>query len=514
MQKLVSVNPADLSVSGEIDVTDPEEIPKIIEEIRIKQEQWSRTSVKERLDLLKNLRMLFTEATERIARTVHDDTGKPRVECYSTEILSCMGMIKFCESTLKNFRFKVPVNQGPMNLMCKVLGRKSYIDYRPLGVVGVISSYNFPLAIPFTEAVMAVSAGNGVILKTSSDTPLTGTLIQQVFEEAGFPKGLVRSVAGPGTGSAITSARVDKIVFTGGTETGRDVMSSASENLTPVILELGGKDAMIVCDDADIDRTVEGATWCSFVNSGQVCVSVKRIYVQEKIYDTFIDKFLSSVKSLKQGNGWDDPDISVGPMINEKELNRMISICEEIESQGGRFLTGGKRNDRLSGYYFEPTIVVDLDNSAPIVKKEIFGPIVCIFKFKTDDEAVELANSTDFALGGSVWTRNIKRGENIARRMYPGTVDVNNAVYTFGLPATPWGGRWGSGLGVTHGEEGFRQMMYGHHVHIDKGKRGNDIWWMPYDKESSSLLKDLSRSFFGDGKNMISTGLRFIKYKK
>ena len=514
MAKLQSVNPATLEISGEVETTDPKMIPDIITECRDAQSLWIGTPKKDRVSAMSRLLDIIVERADDIAGTIHADTGKPRSECYSTEVLTAIGMTKYARSLLKGFRFKEKVKQGPMSLMCAFMGRRSYIEYQPYGVVAVISSYNFPIAIPFTEIIMAVAAGNAVLLKPSSDTPLCGEIIQELFEQAGFPKGLVRCVSGPGLGSAITSSDVDKIAFTGGTDTGIEVMKSAADRLVPVILELGGKDAMIVMDDADMARATTGATWASFVNSGQVCVSIKRIYVQRNVYDRFLETYVSKVKALKQGDGWSDPDVSVGPMVNGRELERMCQICKDIESQGGRFVLGGKVNDSLGGYFFEPTIVTDLAYDAPIVSQEIFGPIVCVFPFDTEEDAIRLANDNPFALGGSVWTSDIKKGERIASKLRSGTVDVNNAVYTYGLPATPWGGRGMSGIGTTHALEGFRQMMCPHHVHIDKGGSKRDPWWMPYNEDDTELIKDLGGAFFAGKGGMISCARRFLKTRR
>lgn len=497
-----------------MDTTDPSELPGIISECRTAQGIWNSSSKKERIRCMDRLIDILVDRSDLIAETIHRDTGKPRSECYSTEILTAIGMARFSKDLLKGFAFVERVDQGPMSLMCRFMGRESYIEYCPYGVIAVISSYNFPIAIPFTETVMAVAAGNGVIVKPSSDTPLCGELIQGLFDDSGFPKGLVRAISGTGLGSAIASSCVDKIAFTGGTDTGMEVMRAAADRLIPVILELGGKDAMIVLDDADVPRAIDGAVWASFVNSGQVCVSIKRIYVQRKVYDEFLTGYLSKVGGLKQGNGWDDPDVSVGPMINGKELQRMIQICDSIREQGGRTVLGGKVNDSLDGYFFEPTVVVDLPVDAPVVSEEIFGPIVCVFPFDTEEEAISLANDNPFALGGSVWTSDLRRGRRIASRLRSGTIDVNNAVYTYGLPATPWGGRGMSGIGTTHALEGFRQMMCPHHVHIDKGRSRRDPWWMPYSSEDTELLKDIGGAFFAGRGGMLGCVRRFLKSRK
>ncbi len=514
MTRLVSVNPADLTETEGPEATVPGDVPGIVESIRNVQSRWCTVPPGERIKMVRNLRMLLSDRADEIALTIHRDTGKPRCECYSTEILSCTAMAKYCESLLGRFRFTERVDQGPMSLMCSMLGRRSYIEHVPYGVIAIISSYNFPLAIPFTEALMAVSAGNGVIIKPSSDTPLTGALMERLFAEAGFPEGLVRVVNGRGVGSAITSAGADKIVFTGGTDTGSNVMSAASSTVTPVILELGGKDAFVVLNDADLERATDCALWSSFVNSGQVCVSTKRIYLQEGIADRFREMFVAKVEGLRQGNGWDDEEVSVGPMINETELHRMEELCDMIVKEGGRFLTGGRRNDALQGYYFRPTVVDGLPKDSGITDVEMFGPIVSLYTFRDDEEAVALANGCCFALGGSVWSNDIARARRLASRMHAGTVDVNNSTYTFGLPATPWGGRHLSGIGTTHAEEGFRQMMHPHHVHVDTCRFKRDAWWMPYRKGSSDAMKGLNEAFFGRGKGKVSAIRSFLRMTK
>jgi|LSQX01.2.fsa_nt_gb acyl-CoA reductase-like NAD-dependent aldehyde dehydrogenase len=514
MTVLTSVNPATLKESGSVETTDPADIPRIIGRSRAAQERWARVPPKERAALLKKLRMLMTREADRVAETVHKDTGKPRAECYNTELLTSVVSAAYHEGLVRKFRFREKVDQGPMSLMMGVMRRKSYVEYLPLGVVAVISPFNFPLAIPFTQTAAAVAAGNSVILKPSSETPLTGQLISDLFTEAGFPEDLVIVIHGPGTSRELAaSPGIDRIVFTGSTETGRDVMRSAAKNLTPVTLELGGKDAMIVFDDADLERAADCAVWASFVNSGQVCVGVRRIYVQEGSFDRFLALMKDKTSELRQGNGWDDTGVSVGPMINGEAVSKMESVCAGMISEGGTIITGGKRNPDLEGMFFEPTIVVGVPEDAGSVKEEIFGPVVSLFPFSDEEEAVRLADCTDFALAGSVWTSDLEKGRRVASDLRSGTIVVNNAIYTYGLPATPWGGSGESGFGITHSEEGFRQMMRMHHVHVDKGS-GKDAWWMPYSEEGTKLQKNIVTSFFGDGKGRIGTIRGFLSSRK
>ena len=514
MKVLRSVNPATLEESGSVETTDPSDVPLVIKRSRAAQEKWASVPPRERAVLLRDLRLRMTREADRVAETVHKDTGKPKAECYNTELLTSAVSAAYHESLVKKFKFRENVNQGPMGLMMKAMKRRSYVEYLPLGVVAVIAPFNFPLAIPFTQTVAAVAAGNSVILKPSSETPLTGQLISDMFRESGFPEDLVIAIHGPGTSRALAaSPGVNRIVFTGSTETGRDVMRSAAANLTPVTLELGGKDAMIVFDDADLERAADCAVWASFVNSGQVCVGVRRIYIQEGSFERFLALMKDKASKIRQGNGWEDAGISVGPMINEEAAAKMESICARMISEGGRAIIGGRRNPDLHGTFFEPTIIVDVPKDAGSVREEVFGPIVSLFPFSDEEEAVRLADCTEFALAGSVWTRDQEKGTRIASALRSGTIVVNNAIYTYGLPATPWGGSGESGFGVTHSEEGFRQMMRMHHVHVDRGS-GKDAWWMPYSEEGTKLQKDIVTSFFGDGKEKIGTVRRFLSSRK
>jgi len=497
MEELCSYSPITLEKVGSVLITHPDDVSAIVAKSRIVQAEWAKTDPKERYMLIKKLRLTIVDNDERISKMIHDETGKTRSDCNSTEITNTLGMIKFCESWIKNFKFVKKVKQGPMTGLMFFLGRKSYIEYQPFGVIAVISPYNFPFCIPFNEIIMAIATGNSVILKTSLDTPLCGKLIEDLFEESGFPKGLVISINGPDVGQAITKSDVDKIIFTGSTQTGISIIKNSADSITPVILELGGKDAMLVLNDADIDRAVDGAIWGAFVNSGQVCVGVKRIYIQKEVYDIFLEKFVNGTKLLRQGDGWKDPNISIGPMINERALNTMMCITAHASEQGATIVIGGKRNPDLKGYFFEPTIITNLAHESDINANEIFGPIVALFPFETLDDGIRLANDSKFALGGSVWTRDLKKGREIASKLRSGNVDVNNTTYTFGLPATPWGGSGNSGFGTTHGEAGFYELMRPHHIHVDNGKKERDLWWMPYNELSDNVIVKFNKAYFG-----------------
>lgn len=504
-------SPIDLREVGDVLITTPEDVSKIIDSCRTAQIEWDAKNKKDKRKQLQKLLHILIDRSDDIAHTVYLETGKPRLEGLNTEVMASGASCQYCQDWLKNLSDREQVHQGPMHILFRYLGRRSYIHYRPLGVVGVIAPFNFPFSIPFTQTVMAVTAGNGVVIKPSKETSMTGELIAELFREAGFPEGLVQSITGPNVGDALARSAVDKVFFTGSVDVGRKIIESSSNRLTPVVLELGGKDAMVIREDADLDRASSAAVWGSFVNSGQVCVGVKRIYVHESIEQDFIDMMVEKTSILRQGDGWNDADISLGPMINEKALQEMERQVRIALEQGGRLLIGGSRNLDLKGYFFKPTIISVLNEKSDLIRNETFGPIVAVSSYSDDEKVIQLVNDSDFALSGSVWTKDLRKGKEMAERFLCGTAVLNNLVYTYGLPATPWGGRKESGYGRTHGIWGFQELMEPHHIHIDKGGWPREFWWFPYSLQKQKAQLFFMDFFFRAKKKGLLKGIRNIR---
>jgi succinate-semialdehyde dehydrogenase/glutarate-semialdehyde dehydrogenase len=485
-------NPATLELASEVVTFVPEQIPQVIEQARIAQRMWMELPLKTRIAKIRAVISYIRTHLEAIAWTIASETGKPKVEAINSDIIAGIAAAAYSAEQMPNLFQKQNIHFGKLHPFLRFLGRRSYLFYRPLGIIGIISPWNFPFGIPFSEVVMAVAAGNAVILKPSSETPMTGMRIQEIFEDAGFPPHLVQVIPGAGgkLGRALVTGGVDRIVFTGSAEIGAKIMEMAAQRWVPVTLELSGKDPMIILDDADLDRTLQGALWGAFVNSGQMCVGVKRIYVQHSIYDRFVPEFVKRVKELKQGWGWEDPTISVGSLINEQAIREMEGHVQRVVEQGATILTGGKRNPHLKGYFFEPTVIGNATQAMDVVQREIFGPIVAIIPFESDEDAIQMANGSEFALAGSVWTNDLTRGQRIADILRSGTITINNVAYTFGLTSTPWGGRGKSGFGRTHSLLGFHELMEPHHVHTDRGKFARELWWSPYSAEKLRVNYD------------------------
>jgi succinate-semialdehyde dehydrogenase/glutarate-semialdehyde dehydrogenase len=340
-------------------------------------------------------------------------------------------------------------------------------------------------------------AGNSVVLKPSELTPLVGLKIGEVFRRAGLPEGLLEVVTGDGsTGQALTVSDVDKIMFTGSVATGKRVAETAARKLKPVVLELGGKDPMIVFEDADIEAASSAAVWGAFANSGQACASVERCYVHERVAEDFAARVVAKTRALRQQAGTME-GTDVASMSSERQLRIVEEHVREAVSRGARVLAGGGRTKGMSerGSFHEPTVLAGVNHTMTVMREETFGPVLPLMNFKTEEEAVRLANDSEFGLTASVWTRDIARGRRVAESIEAGTVMVNEVLYTHGIAQTPWGGVKQSGLGRTHGRLGLLEMVAPHHIHVNRLARLHDAWWFGYTPEATRLFRSLARRF-------------------
>jgi succinate-semialdehyde dehydrogenase/glutarate-semialdehyde dehydrogenase len=301
-----------------------------------------------------------------------------------------------------------------------------------------------------------------------------------LFHEAGVPADVFQVIVGDGaTGSALLNAAIDKLVFTGSVATGKRIAQAAAARLLPVVLELGGKDPMLVLEDADVDVASSGAVWGAFANCGQACLSVERCYVHRSLYDAFLEACVRKTKQLHVGNGI-DPQTEIGPLIHERQLRNVEAHVEDARTRGARVLTGGSRLTSLGANFYAPTVLADVTHAMRIMREETFGPVLPVMPFDTEDEAIQLANDSDYGLAASIWTRDRARGESLARRIQAGTVMVNDAVACFGISEAPHGGVKASGIGRTHGRFGLEEMVRIKHVDSDRLPRMKQVWWYGY----------------------------------
>lgn len=500
-EEIISTDPANGEELGRTPVATAAEVAAAVASARAAQSEWAARSFRERAAVVMRARALILEELEEIARLISRECGKPLAEAISMELTPTLDLMQYFARRTGRLLRPQRVDIGQYGLM----GRSSRIVYRPLGVIGIISPWNFPWAIPLGEVVMALMAGNSVVLKPSELTTLVGLKIGEVFKRAGLPAGVLETVAGSGkTGAALVEADVDKIMFTGSVATGKRVAESAARRLVPVVLELGGKDPMIVLEDANVEMAASAAVWGAFCNSGQACASVERCYVHEKIAPQFIESVVRQTRALKQAAGTES-ETDIGAMSSERQLNLVAAHVDEALQRGARALVGGRRAPGLAGPFYEPTVLVDVTQEMTVMREETFGPVLPLLTFKTESEAIRLANDSQFGLTASVWTKDVGRGKRVAESIEAGTVMVNEVLYTHGLAQTPWGGMKQSGLGRTHGRLGLLEMVTPQHIHLNRISFLPDLWWFRYTPKGVKLFRGFARRFASG--SMLQTSL-------
>src|SRR5437588_588880 len=388
--RIETINPSTLETIGSVADMDDAEVRQAVQRARSAFRVWGRLDFHERREQLLRVRDRMLDRMDDVVYGIRDGTGKLRNEAVFTEVFVSADLIEFYarhgEKMLRSQR--VPTGIFAFT-------KRAYKVYEPLGVVGVISPWNYPFSLTMTPVVTALFAGNTVVLKPSEVTPLVGVLVGELFAEASEYAGIVDVVTGGGTtGSHLVGAGVQKVCFTGSVATGRKVMAKAAETLTPVLLELGGKDPMVVLDDADVDRAAKGAVWGAFSNSGQTCIAIERAYVEAAVYDAFVDKVVAKARAIRQGTSNDD----VGSMTFPPQLELVERHLADAVDKGAKVLTGGRRRKDLGDMWFEPTVLVDVDHSMAIMRDETFGPVLPIVKVADEAEALRMANASPYRL--------------------------------------------------------------------------------------------------------------------
>ncbi|HVF49607.1 MAG TPA: aldehyde dehydrogenase family protein [Pyrinomonadaceae bacterium] len=492
-REIVSRDPATGEEVGRAALASAEDVRRAVARARAAQGAWRALSFRERGRVVMRAREIVLAEIDGLARLISRESGKPVAEAISMELTPTLDLMQFFARRTARLLKDERIDIG----LYRLLGRTSRITYRPLGVVGIISPWNFPWAIPLGEVVMALMAGNAVVLKPSELTPLVALKIGEVFRRAGLADGVLEIVTGDGsTGAALVQAGVDKIMFTGSVATGKRVAQAAAATLTPVVLELGGKDPLIVFEDADIEAAARATVWGAFANSGQACASVERCYVHESVARRFAERVVELTRTLKQDAGTRE-GTDIGAMSSERQLQTVVEHIGDAVAHGARVLTGGSRagGDLERGTFHEPTVLSGVTHEMTVMREETFGPVLPLMTFKSEAEAIALANDSEFGLTASVWTRDLRRGRRVAEAIEAGTVMINEVLYTHGIAQTPWGGVKQSGLGRTHGRLGLLEMVAPYHIHVNRLARVHDVWWFNYTPRAVALFRGLARRF-------------------
>lgn len=474
-----SVNPATGEMLREFVCASEAEVHDAVARARAALPAWDDLGVRNRVEILREFQRRLHERKSEVAATITREEGKPLAEALTTEILVVLDAAGFLIKNAPRLLRDEPVPHGSLVTKAKrgSLLRESY------GVIAIISPWNYPFSIPATESLAALVAGNAVVLKPSEFTSLSALELASLLHSVGVPEDIFQVVPGDGaTGAALIGAQIDKLVFTGSVATGRRIAQMAAERSLPVVLELGGKDPMLVLDDADVDVASSAAIWGGFVNAGQTCLSVERCYVHQTLYAPFLAACVEKTKKLRVGSG-EDPQTDMGPMIHERQLRIVESHIEDAKVQGARVLTGGARLNALGTNFYAPTVLAGVSHEMRIMREETFGPVLPVMAFESDDEAVRLANDSEFGLAASVWTRDRARGERLARRIQAGTVMVNDVVSCFGISEAPHGGVKASGMGRTHGRYGLDEMVRLKYLDSDRLPGMKKVWWYGYGED-------------------------------
>jgi acyl-CoA reductase-like NAD-dependent aldehyde dehydrogenase len=476
VRKVSSVNPATGEVLRELECAGESEVHAAVARARAAQPAWADMGVRHRIAVIREFqRRLYTRKSE-IAAAITREAGKPLAEALVTEVLVVLDAARFLIDSAWGLLRDEPVPHG--NLVTKL--KSGRLVREPHGVIGIIAPWNYPFSIPATETLAALVAGNAVVLKPSEFTPLVALELASLLHSAGVPQEVFQVVVGEGAaGAALIHSPIDKLVFTGSVATGKRIAATAAERLLPVVLELGGKDPMLVLDDADVDVASSAAVWGAFVNAGQACLSVERCYAHSSLYERFAEACAVKTKQLRVGNGM-GPHTDVGPMIQERQLRIVEAHVEDAKARGARVLAGGSRLPELGANFYAPTVLAEVTHEMQIMREETFGPVLPVMAFDDDDEAVRLANDSEFGLAASVWTRNPQRGERLARRIHAGTVMINDVISCFGISEAPHGGVKASGIGRTHGRFGLDEMVRVKYLDTDWMPGMKKAWWHGY----------------------------------
>jgi acyl-CoA reductase-like NAD-dependent aldehyde dehydrogenase len=491
-------SPVDGHVLARVPDTDAGEVARVVTELRAAQREWEAVGAPERARHLLRLRDWVLDNESHMLDVIQAESGKVRQDA-SFETAAGVDVIAYYARRAERYLLpRHPRPHGPLTM-----SKSLTVVHRPYPLVGVITPWNFPLFLPLGDCAPALLAGAAVVLKPSEVTPLTAVELGRAWQEIGAPDVLRVITGGRETGAAVVD-EVDYVQFTGSTATGRAIAVRAAERLVPCSLELGGKDAMIVLADADVDRAVGGALWGGFFNSGQVCTSVERVYVEDGVYDEFVAKLTERAGALRHGPDTVAGDSEVGAMATDGQVRIVQAHVDDAVEHGARVVTGGSSGLR-TGAWFEPTVLLDVDHSMKIMREETFGPTLPIMRVRDADDAVTKANESDYGLSATIWTKDRRRGERLARRVRAGAVNVNDVFANVINPSVPMAGWGDSGLGARYGgAQGLLRFCRTQAITAPRlSTPADELLWYPYSPAKSRLAARVVRLAVARGRRRL-----------
>jgi len=488
-------NPATGAVAGSVARMAPEQVAEIVARARAAQPGWEALGFDGRAKVMRRAQKWVIANSRRVIETIVSESGKTWDDAQTAEIGYAAAALGFWAKNAPKFLAEERVRSASPFLA----GKKIVLRYRPLGVVGVIGPWNYPLTNSFGDCIPALAAGNAVVLKPSRITPLTSLLMAEMLEECGLPKDVYQVLTGTGEVGAELIDHVDFVMFTGSTATGKTVAERAARTLTPVGLELGGKDPMIVLRDADLEKAANAATYYSMQNGGQTCISVERAYVEEPVHDEFVRLVTEKVGKLRQGVPAKAGAVDVGAVTFPPQADVMEAHVNDAVAKGAEVTVGGHRGPG-PGSFFEPTVLTGVDHSMECMTEETFGPTLPVMKVRDAEHALELANDSEYGLQASVWTRDSSRGEQIAKRIEAGVTNVNEHAVNYLALEIPMGGWKSSGLGTRHGPDGIRKYTRKQASVVSRFGPRRELFMFPYSGWAWRLIGVVLRLLHGRGK--------------
>ena len=503
------INPASGEITGYAPLNSVADLKRSIVQAREAQKEWAAVPIHQRVKKIRKIGTYIYDHAEEIAELISNDTGKTLSDGFGTEVLpSLIACSYYCRKANKYLR---PFRLSSSTIF--FIHKRSKILRVPWGVIGIISPWNYPFSIPFYQVIMGLIAGNAVILKVASESQRVGEKLAEVIMAAGLPEGLFTHINLPGReiGEAFLANGIDKLFFTGSSKVGKKLMARAADFLTPINLELGGNDAMIICADADLNRAAEGAVWAGFMNCGQSCGGVERVYVHASVYPRFLDILKQKTEAIRAGQGH---TADMGVMTTESQIATVNQQLESAIRMGAKiFARSPEPSDPQLKNFLPAIILTDVNHQMEIMREETFGPVIGVMPYENIDQAIEMANDCNLGLTGSVWSKNRKKAEQIGGRVQAGVISINDHLMSHGMPETPWGGFKESGMGRSHGSLGFEEMTQSQVIindYLPYGKR--DPWWFPNSEKVYQGLIGIMDLLFSKNPLRKSHGLwQFLK---